>query len=66
MHHSRAAWKEPASSRSGSSQGGRSFDLSAEELVEVGDEIIGRSLLYDVTDLPRQVDGLEGSERARP
>ena len=61
-HHSREAWKEPVSSRSGSSQGRRSFERFAEELVEVGDEILGRSLLYDVTDLFRQVHGLEGSE----
>ena len=37
MHHSREAWKEPVSSRSGSSQGRRSLGLFAVDLVEFGD-----------------------------
>ena len=34
----------------------------AEKSIEVGDEILGRTLFYDVTDLPCQIHGLEGSK----
>ena len=33
----------------------RFLDLVVEQLVEVGDEVVGRALLHDVADLLRQV-----------
>ena len=44
----------------------RFLDLVVEQLVEVGDEVVGRALLNDVADLLRQVHRLEsGKGRGR-
>ena len=40
----------------------RRLDFFAEKSMEVGDEILGRTPFYDVTNLLRQIHGLEGSK----
>ena len=59
---SREFWQEAVGTCGLSCQLPRRLDFFAEKSIEVGDEILGRTLFYDVTDLPRQIHGLEGSK----
>ena len=40
----------------------RRLDLVVEKFVKIGDEILGWALLYDVTDLVRQIHRFEGRQ----
>ena len=59
---SKAVWQETVGTRGISRELPRRLGFFAEESSEVGDEILGRTLFYDFTDLPRQIHGFEGSK----
>ena len=59
---SREFWQEAVGTCGLSCQLPRRLDLFAETSIEVGDEILGRTLFYDVTDLLCQIHGLESSK----
>ena len=63
---SKEFWQQAVGTCGRSCQLHRFIDFLAEKSIEVGHEILGRTLFYDVTDLLRQIHGLEGSKWARP
>ena len=59
---SKEFWQEAVGTCGRSCQLHRFIDFLAEKFIEVGDEILGRTLFYDVTDILFQIHRLEGSE----
>ena len=59
---SKEFWQQAVGTCGLSCQLHRRIDFLAEKSIEVGHEILGRTLFYDVTDLLRQIHGLEGSK----
>ena len=62
VYRSKELWEEAVGTCGLSCQLPRRVDFFTEKPVEVGDEILRRTLFYDVPDLPRQVHGFEGSK----
>ena len=59
---SKEIWQKAVGTCSVSCELARRLDFFPEKSIEVGDEILGRTLFYDVSDLLRQIHRLEGSK----